>query len=81
MGPREQADIRAEQSMSSDRDGTRVDEDTVKVDKDTLSKLDVKPIVYMNRRFNPGFILEESFIGCGVIQLGWQRGLVISDAI
>jgi hypothetical protein len=58
VGPREQADIRAEQSTSPDCDGTRVDEDTVKVDKDTLSKLDVEPIVYMDRRFNPGFILE-----------------------
>jgi hypothetical protein len=27
MGPGEQADIRAEQSTSPDRDGTRVDED------------------------------------------------------
>lgn len=71
MGPREQADIRTEQSTSPDRDGTRVDEDTVEVDKDTLSKLDVEPIVYMDRRFNPRFLCKESFIGCGVIQLRW----------
>lgn len=81
MSPREQANIGAKQSTSPDCDGTCVDEYTVKVDEDACSKLDVKPVVYMDRRFDPGFLLEESFISCGVIQLWWQRGLVVGDTI
>lgn len=67
MSAREQTDIRTEKGASPDCDGTCVDEDTVKVDEHARSKLDVKPIVYMDRRFDPGILLKESFISCGII--------------
>lgn len=67
MSAGEQTDIGTEKGASPDCDRTCVDKDTVKVDEDARSKFDVKPIVYMDRRFDPGFLLKESFIGCGII--------------
>lgn len=67
MSPREQAHIGAKQSASPNRDGTCVNKDAVKVDEDARSKLDIKPVVHMDRRFDPGVLREESFISCGVI--------------
>lgn len=67
MSTGEQTDIGAEKCASPNCDGTCVDEDTVKVNEDARSKLDVKTIVYMDRRFNPGLLLKESFISCGII--------------
>ena len=67
MSAGEQTDIGAEKCASPNCDGACVDEDTVKVDEDARSELDVKPIVYMDRRFDPGILLKESFISCGII--------------
>lgn len=81
MCPRVDINTRTEQCPSTNSDRTCINEDTIGVDEDTFSKLDIEPVIYFHRPFDPGFPLEESFIGDWVIQFRWQWGLVFGDTV